>query len=102
MLQIMGFASAIGCDVKVVYPDKRDSLLALLTATYRPRVGNLQKSQFTIIMMTTASGWTDRSKEFQVNHFVSMLKVDTSTANKWTRVKCKRHSTRGTIQANQQ
>jgi len=105
MLQIMGFASAIGCDVKVVNPDKRHSLLPLLTATYRPRVGDLQQSQFTfitiiitIIMMTTASGWTDRSKEFQVNHFVSMVKVDTSTTNKLTRVKCKRHSMRGTIQ----
>ena len=68
MLQIMGFAFAIGCDVKVVYPDKRRSLLPLLTATYRPRVGDLQKSQFTIItiiitiiMMTTTSGWTDKN-----------------------------------------
>lgn len=98
ILQIMGLSSAIGCEVKVVYPDKRHSPLPLLTATYRPRVGDTQQLPSITIMMTDASRWTDRSKEFQVNHFVPMVKINTSTANKWTRVKRKRHSATRTIQ----
>lgn len=99
ILQIMGSSSAIGCEVKVVYPDKRHSLLPLLTTTYRPRLGDLQQLPRITIMMTDTSGWTDRSKEFQVNHFVPMLKIDTtSIANKWTRVKRKRHSATRTVE----
>ena len=97
ILQIMGLSSAIGCEVKVVYPNRRHSLLPLLTATNRPRVGDLQQLPHLTITITDASGWTDRSKEFQVKHFVPVVKIDTSTANKWTRVKRKRHSAR-TIQ----
>ena len=93
LLQIMGLSSAIGCEIKVVYPDKRHSLLPLLTTTYRPRVRNSQQLPRITIMMTDTSGWTDRSKEFTVNHFVPMMKIDpTSTANKWTEVKRKRYS----------
>ena len=74
----MGLSSATGCEIKLVYPDKKHSLLPLLSASYGPRVGDSHPPRITI-MMTDMSGWPDRSKEFKVNHFVSMIKFEHQT-----------------------
>lgn len=49
LMQIMGLASAVGCNIQLLYPDKRHSLFPMLN-------GN-------------------RKKELQVNHFVPCLQV---------------------------
>lgn len=93
IIQIMGLSSATGCEIKLVYPDKKHSLLPLLSASYGPRVGDSHPPRITI-MMTDMSAWPDRSKEFKVNHFVPMIKFEPSnTSNEWIKVTRKRHTT---------
>lgn len=75
LLQIMGLASASECEIKLEYPDARHSLHSLLSAVYSPRVGSSRTRRFSI-MWTDTAGWPDRSKEFKVNHFVPMMKVN--------------------------
>ena len=75
LLQIMGLASASGCEIKLEYPDARHSLLSLLSAVYSPRVGSSRTRRFSI-MWTDTAGWPDRSNEFKVNHFAPMMKVN--------------------------
>ena len=75
LLQIMGLASASECEIKLEYPDVRHSLHSLLSAVYSPRVGSSRTRRFSI-MWTDTAGWPDRSKEFKVNHFVPMMKVN--------------------------
>lgn len=97
VMQIMGLSSATGCEIKLIYPDKRHSLLPVMSASYRPRiVGSSQPPRITILM-TDMCGWPDRSKEFTVNHFVPMVKIDstsTTVANEWIEVTRKRQTTR--------
>ena len=93
IIQMMGLSSATGCEIKLVYPDKKHSLLPLLSASYGPRVGDSHPPRITI-MMTDMSGWPDRSKEFKVIHFVPMIKFEPSnTSNEWIKVTRKRHTT---------
>lgn len=87
LLQIMGLASASGCDIQLVYPDNRHSLVSLLSAVYSPRVGTSTAAKISI-MWTDTVGWPDRLKEFKVNHFVPLLKVDTQ--DNWITITRKR------------
>lgn len=87
LLQIMGLVSASGCDIQLVYPDNRHSLVSLLSAVYSPRVGTSTAAKFSI-MWTDTVGWPDRLKEFKVNHFVPLLKVDTQ--DNWITITRKR------------
>ena len=89
ILQIMGLASATGCEIKMVYPDKRHSLFSMLNAIYQPRSGGSPTPRMTT-MWTNTSGWPDRTKEFKVNHFVVMMRVD-SQNNGWINVTRRRH-----------
>ena len=83
ILQIMGLSLAIGCEIKLVYPDKRHSLYPLLSASYAPRLCGCQVPAVTI-MWTNTAGWANKSKEFKVNHFVPMLKIDSQcNENEW-------------------
>lgn len=81
LLQIMGLASAIGCQIHLIYPDTRHSMLSLLNGIYRPRPGTIVSGNYSpdsvVIMWTNISGWPDRTKEFRVNHFVPVLPINT-------------------------
>lgn len=85
----MGLASATGCEIKMVYPAKTHSLFSMLNALYQPRSGGSPTPRITIMWMNT-SGWPDRSKEFKVNNFVVMMKVDPQN-NEWNNVTRKHH-----------
>ena len=81
LLQIMGLASAMGCNIRLVYPDKSHFMLPLLDCTYTPRQARITDSpdaaETTVsIMWTDMGGWRDRSKIFQVNHFVLLATVN--------------------------
>lgn len=92
ILQIMGLSSAIGCEIKLVYRDKRHSLYPLLSASYAPRLCGSQVPAVTI-MWTNTAGWANKSKEFKVNHFVPMLKIDSQcNENEWVTDSGKRYS----------
>jgi hypothetical protein len=81
IMQIMGLASAVGCNIQLLYPDKRHLLIRLLNATYRARTSDSSEKLPTVtIMWTDINGWTNRDKELQVNHFVPCLQVDESTS----------------------
>ena len=103
LIQIMGLASAVGCNIQLLYPDKRHSLFPLLSGTYRPRISNENGQLPTItIMWTDMGGWKDREKEFQVNHFVPILPVDQIT-NEWVTVSKRRKlssATANNVEAN--
>ena len=90
IMQIMGLASAVRCNIQLLYPDKRHSLFPLLSGTYRPRISSANGQLPTItIMWTNIGGWKDKEKEFQVNHFVPILSVE-ERANEWVTVSKKR------------
>ena len=89
LMQIMGLASAIRCEISMIYPDKKHILLPLLNATYRPRIVGIQMPRLTI-MWTDMAGWQNRSKPFSVNHFVPMLMVSNAETNEWMTVSNKR------------
>ena len=83
ILQIMRLSSAIGCQIKMVYPDERHTMHPLLNGIYSPRMPvekqkeeNYRIESKTIsIMWTFLQGWADRLKEFNVNHFVLLTNV---------------------------
>ena len=81
LLQIMGLASAIGCEIHLIYPDPRHNMLSLLNGIYQPRPGMIVSTdcplESILIMWTDISGWPDRSKELSVNHFVPVLPIKT-------------------------
>ena len=88
----MGLSLAIGCEIKLVYPEKRHSLYPLLSASYAPRLCGSEVPVITI-MWTNTAGWANKNKEFKVNHFVPMLKIDPKcNGNEWVTVSRKRHS----------
>lgn len=88
LLQIMGLASAIGCQIYLIYPDTRHMMLSLLNGIFLPRstpTTSTDCSQDSIIIMwTSLLGWPDRSKEFRVNHFVPVLPINTEIQNSKT------------------
>jgi hypothetical protein len=81
ILQIMGLSSAIGCQIKMVYPDERHTMYPLLNGMYSPRMPiekeeNENCRNKTInIMWTCLQGWADRLKEFNVNHVALLTNV---------------------------
>ena len=80
-LQIMGLASAMECNIGMVYPDKSNFMLPLLDSTYTPRQARISDApdapETTVsIMWTDMGGWHDRLKIFQVNHFVLLATVN--------------------------
>ena len=81
LLQIMGLASAIGCEIHLIYPDPRHNMLSLINGIYQPRPGMIVSTdcplESILIMWTDISGWPDRSKELSVNHFVPVLPINT-------------------------
>lgn len=85
VMQIMGLASVVGCKIKMIYPDKRHSLFCLLSASYNPRLDFRDTVPVLTIMWTDINGWPDRSKAFQVNHFVPLLSIAKSSST-WTTV----------------
>lgn len=78
LLQIMGLSSAVGCQIKMVYPDKRHTMYPLLNGMYNPRI-IVDKEAFERprinIMWSCLQGWPDRTKEFNVNHFVLLTNI---------------------------
>ncbi len=95
LLQIMGLASAIGCQIHMIYPDTKHRMLSLLNGVYSPReVSSINNHRSIVIMWTSKSGWPDRSKMFTVDHFVPMLPTLTTeeigTDSGWTLIKNQR------------
>ncbi len=78
LLQIMGLATVIRGEIHLIYSDTKHVMLSLLNGIYLPResTGN-EVHPFITIMWTNYSGWPDRSKSLNVNHFVPVLKVST-------------------------
>ena len=73
-LQIMGLASVIGVPIEMVYPDQKNKLLPVYQNIYKPRQCLNQSNLASVrIMLTNSPGWPDRSKEFEVNHFVPLF-----------------------------
>jgi Mg2+/citrate symporter len=60
LLQIMGLASAIGCEIHLIYPDTRHNMLSLLNGIYQPRPGMIVSTdcplESILIMWTDISG----------------------------------------------
>ena len=89
ILQIMGLASAMGCSIKMIFPDNRHKLFALLNGRYHPRIQPRLCPEITI-MWTNTGGWQPRSHSFLANHFVVMLPVTKSNRNTWQTVENKK------------
>ena len=92
LLQIMGLASAIGCQIHMIYPDTKHRMLSLLNGVYSPReVSSINNHRSIVIMWTSMSRWPDRSKMFTVDHFVPMLPTLTAEEigmdSGWTLIK---------------
>ena len=78
----MGLASAIGCEVHMVYPDVRHIMLSLLNGIYPPREYKNGVPRSILIMWSSLSGWPDRDKQFTVDdHFVPILPIEVSSAD---------------------
>ena len=82
LLQIMGLASAIECQIHLIYPDTRHRMLGLLNGIYHPRNVCAEGTQDSmIIMWTNICGWPDRLKGLRVNHFVPVLPLNTENTD---------------------
>ncbi|KAJ7391493.1 hypothetical protein OS493_018540 [Desmophyllum pertusum] len=82
-LQIMALASVLGVPVETVYPDQKHRLLPVYQNVYKPRqCSNRADSAVVRILWTSTRGWPDRSKEFVVNHFVPLLKLNGEASTK--------------------
>ena len=77
LLQVMGLASAMECNIRLVYPDKSHFMSSLLDSV-SPRQARISDAAETTvsIMWTDMGGWRDRSNIFQVNHFVFLATVN--------------------------
>ena len=66
----------------MIYPDTRHEMLSLLNGIYLPRESSEYEVRPVIaIMWTNLSGWPDRSKILNINHFVPILKISTNTSD---------------------
>ena len=62
--------------MQTVFPDQKHKLLAVYESVFEPRQGyNSSNSVFVRILRTNTQGWSDRSKEFTVNHFVPLFQT---------------------------
>lgn len=91
ILQVMGLASAIRCNVKMIYPDKRHKFFALLNGTYHSRE-NRHCCPTITIRWTNTSGWQTRTNAFYPTHFVPLLPV-MADQNTWKTVTSKKTET---------
>ena len=84
-LQIMALASVLGVSIQTVYPDQKHKLLPVYENIFEPRQGyNSSNSVFVRILWTNTQGWSDRSKEFTVNHFVPLFKLEDNAVKSQT------------------
>ena len=75
-LQIMALASILGVPIQTVYPDQKHKLLPIYENVFEPRQGYTSPNPVLVrVLWTNTQGWSDRSKEFTVNHFVPLFKV---------------------------
>lgn len=76
-LQIMALASILRVPMQTIYLDQKHKLLPVYESVFEPRQGyNSSNSVFVGILWTNTQGWSDRSKEFTVNHFVPLFKLE--------------------------
>ena len=74
-LQIMALASVLGVPIQTVSPDQNHKRFPVYENVFQPRQGrHSSNSVFVRILWTNTQGWPDRSKEFNVNHFVPLFK----------------------------
>lgn len=71
----MGLVLVSECEIKLEYLDARYFLYFLLSVVYSFWVGSLRIRRFSIMWIDIV-GWFDRLKEFKVNYFVFMMKVN--------------------------
>ena len=72
-LQVLGLASAIGCNINTYYPDHKHMFIDVYENSFEPRVPQEISSELNI-MWTSTFGWRNKNYDFRPNHFVPLIK----------------------------